>query len=118
MIAMEVLGAKAVTPVTAFAFVGYDPSVPIYVCRCAECGTRCEVIQKIGAAAPAVPTEGCPVGRPACHLKRQLTTASHRFGADYTSDGIGGYQRQGDTMIRQISGKNSERYGTDSSGHS
>lgn len=90
--------------------------MPIYVYRCSQCGSQSEEIQKLGAPPPAIPTEGCPQGKDSCPLKRQLTTASHRFGADYSSDGIGGYQRQGDTMIRQVTGKNSENYGSDKSG--
>jgi hypothetical protein len=40
-----------------------------------------------------------------------MTSATHRFSADYSNDGVGGYTRQGDAMIRQIRGKNSTRYG-------
>jgi putative FmdB family regulatory protein len=90
--------------------------MPIYVYRCAKCGETFEEIQKVGAKAPQAPSEGCPNKGEACELERQMTTAAHRFKADYSSDGVGGYERQGDVMIRQIKGKNSEKYGSDRSG--
>ena len=96
--------------------------MPLYVYRCRTCGAEIEELQKLGAAAPKVPTDISEClgktqgGAPTCDLERQLTTAMHRFKADYSSDGMGGYQRQGDTMIRQVRGKNSMTYGTDRSG--
>lgn len=107
-------------------FFRHDLLVPLYVYRCRTCGAEIEELQKMGAAAPASPSDPSecleePVGDAAptkCVLERQLTTAAHRFRADYSSDGIGGYERQGDTMIRQVPGKNSMRYSTDRSGRS
>jgi DNA-directed RNA polymerase subunit RPC12/RpoP len=90
-----------------------DPRhVPLYVYRCSRCGKDVEELQKLGAEAPQQPEE-CPQ-RSAdlpCPLTRVMTGARHRFAADYSSDGLGGYTRQGDTMIRQVKGKNSTRYG-------
>lgn len=100
--------------------------MPIYVYRCETCGITCEEIQKVGAEAPEAPSDlsQCPRAREVaegglsapCELKRELTTAGHRFKADLSNDGVGGYERQGDVMIRQVPGKNSDRYGTDRSG--
>ncbi len=108
---------------TAFSFSGTISLLPIYVYRCRTCGAEIEELQKVGAAPPAAPSEtseclGESGGVPTCDLERQLTTATHRFRADYSSDGRGGYERQGDAMVRQIPGKNSMTYGTDSSGKS
>ncbi|MCH9637737.1 MAG: zinc ribbon domain-containing protein [Gammaproteobacteria bacterium] len=118
---------------TAFCFFGTISPVPIYVYRCKTCGEVFEEIQKVGAEPPESPTETerCPeattlADRGAddpespspCQLERQLTTAGHRFRPDYSSDGLGGYTRQGDAMVRQISGKSGQDYGTDRSGRS
>ncbi len=89
--------------------------MPLYIYECQRCGQSFEELQRIHEGTPATVSE-CPPRSDQCPLERQLTTASHRFSADYTSDGRGGYQRQGDTMIRQIPGKNSQSYGTDRSG--
>lgn len=89
--------------------------MPIYVYRCSSCNETFEEIQKLGEVAPDLPTDGCP-GNGTCHLERQITAATHRFSSELSSDGIGGYERQGDVMIRQTPGKNSENYGTDRSG--
>ena len=102
-------------------FFRHDLPVPLYVYRCSTCGAAIEELQKLGADAPDSPSDpseclGQSGGVPTCDLVRQLTTATHRFSADYTSDGIGGYERQGETMIRQVPGKNSMTYGTDRSG--
>lgn len=90
--------------------------VPIYVYRCSNCNREFEEIQRLDEAAPATPTDGCPNAAASCPLERQMTTASHRFRADYSSDGVGGYVRQGDAMIRQVKGKSGENYGSDRSG--
>lgn len=105
--------------------------MPLYVYRCATCGQEFEELQKLDEGAPDYPSDlsrcseiielraedpdstKTPV---TCKLERQLTTARHKFAADYSSDGIGGYERQGDAMIRQIPGKNSHTYGMDSRG--
>lgn len=90
--------------------------MPIYVYRCERCGETFEELQKMDEGAPPSPSDGCPSGASTCPLSRELTTATHRFTADYSSDGRGGYTRQGDAMIRQVTGKNSATYGSDRSG--
>lgn len=100
--------------------------MPLYVYRCKTCGrSGIEELQKLGDAAPSQPSdaEQCPQvaaagAPPPCELERELTSAGHRFSAEYSSDGLGGYERQGDMMIRQRPGKSGENYGSDKAGHS
>jgi len=100
--------------------------MPIYVYECQTCGQIFEEIQKVGEEAPETPTDlsrcdastyaGEPSPRP-CKLERQLTTASHRFKNELSSDGIAGYKRQpGDVMVKQHRGKTGDFYGTDRAG--
>ena len=107
---------------TAFGFWGTIDAVPLYVYRCETCGSEFEELQKSGADAPEQPSDlaDCKKSDEAadapCNLVRQLTTAGHRFTAENSSDGLGGFTRQGDTILRQLPGKNSTRYGSDRSG--
>jgi putative FmdB family regulatory protein len=93
--------------------------MPIYVYRCATCGEIFEEIQRVGDGVPKQATD-CPRGGTACALERQMTAAGHRFKAELSSDGVGGYVRQADgqTMVRQRPGKSGENYGSDRSGRS
>lgn len=92
-------------------------SMPLYLYQCQRCGQSFEELQGLHDGTPATVSE-CPQKSSQCPLERQLTTAGHRFTNDLSSDGRGGYERQGDAMIRQIPGKNSASYGTDRSGRS
>lgn len=90
--------------------------MPIYVYHCDACGSDVEELQKLDADAPERASE-CPKGDAArCKLVRKMTSASHRFKAEASSDGLGGFQRQGDAIIRQVTGKNSTSYGSDRAG--
>ena len=97
--------------------------MPLYVYECEHCDKQWEELQKSGEAPPKCPTDAseCPHATEGssilCRPRRVLTAARHRFTPDYTSDGIGGYTRQGDAMVRQVKGKNSDRYGLDRGGH-
>lgn len=85
--------------------------MPIYQFSCTSetCENEQEEIQRYDDPAPACSK---------CESKteRVMTSASHRFAADYSSDGLGGFERQGDAMVRVVTGANTTRYGTDSRG--
>lgn len=104
--------------------------MPLYVYQCTTCGHLCEELQRVGADPPDQASD-CPRREQAlsaerasdadaekdagdlapCDLVKQVTSASHRFTADFSSDGIGGYKRQGDAMVRVVQGRNTTKYG-------
>lgn len=106
--------------------------MPIYVYKCRRCDRPPhEEIQKIGDGPPVV--ENCPAGavlehaktdelgtqperREPCDLERVLTTAGHRFAPENSSEGLGGWTRQGEALIRQHRGAQCNNYGDSSTG--
>lgn len=95
--------------------------MPIYLYRCTRCEQEHEELQRhyddpppvIDCTAGAVHEDG---GRDACELERVLTTAHHKFAGEHSSDGIGGWQRQGDTLLRTHRGVQANNYGDSSTG--
>lgn len=90
--------------------------MPLFVYRCNVCGFEHEELQDFNDSAPEV--EGCPVDNSESttlhELERVMSACSHRFRGDNSSDGIGGWKRQGkngETMVRQVAGQNSTKYG-------
>lgn len=85
--------------------------MPIYVYRCSRCSREVEELQKFSDPAP-ITEEPCGED-PAqtCDLHRAPTTFTQRWVGDYSSEGRGGWQRQGEAMVRQVPGANTTTYG-------
>lgn len=79
--------------------------MPLYVYICQRCGKEVEELQKVDDPPP---TYDCPQGG-SCAMEKQLSCPSFKFRAGDTEGG--GWERQGDLMIRQVKGKNTSRYG-------
>lgn len=79
--------------------------MPLYVYKCERCGSTFEEIQK---QSDPPPTYECPQGG-SCELNKQLTSGSFKFRAGATEGG--GWERQGEAMVRRIRGPNTTKYG-------
>lgn len=88
--------------------------MPLYDFRCSACGRTIEVLQKYEDPPPES-SEICtasPENQQApCRLERAPSIAHQRWNGDYSNDGRGGWQRQGDAMVKLTPGKESTRYG-------
>jgi putative FmdB family regulatory protein len=74
--------------------------MPIYVYKCATCEKTVEELQRHNDPPPQCCTKG---------MDKQLTVASFRFRAGQVEGG--GWERQGELMIRRTRGNNSTKYG-------
>ena len=74
--------------------------MPLYVYECDRCGHRIEELQKLGDPAPAS-CEDCPQ-EGGCHFVKQMTSCSFDFQA---SEGVGGWEGQGELLVRKKRGK-------------
>jgi len=81
--------------------------MPIYVYRCERCGREVEEIQRFDDPpprddTPCTSSQGDPSE---CDLRRVPTTFEQRWLGDYSSEGRGGWQRQGKFMVKRTEGK-------------
>jgi len=77
--------------------------MPLYEYRCADCGREVEELQAFDDP-PPVTSEICPSTtenqQAPCRLERVISGAHQRWAGDYSSDGRGGWTRQGDAMTK------------------
>lgn len=95
---------------------GQDRAMPLYEYHCEQCDQIFEEIQKLGEAAPRIPSDGCPRACDQCPLVKKLTGARHKFKGEPSSDGRGGWEQQQGCMTRVTPGRSENYYGTDSQG--
>lgn len=92
--------------------------MPLFVYRCTRCEREVEELQKHDDPPPvsddpctsATPTE------PACDLQRVISMGHHRFKPELSSAGLGGWEQQGEAMVRRHRGAGMHRYGDSSTG--
>jgi putative FmdB family regulatory protein len=88
--------------------------MPLYVYRCPQCEREVEELQRFDDPPPES-SEICPSSaseeQAPCRLERVISVAHQRWNGDYSNDGRGGWQRQGDAMVKLTRGKESTRYG-------
>lgn len=86
--------------------------MPVFHYRCTKCEQEVEEIQK---AQEPLPERVCSSDGGACAFEalpwfaRAKTGPTHRFRGE--SEGVGGWERQGDLLVRRISGNNTTKYG-------
>jgi putative FmdB family regulatory protein len=81
--------------------------MPIYVYRCERCGREVEEIQKYDDPPPRddTPCTASQADPSPCDLRRAPTTFTQRWLGEYSSDGRGGWTRQGDFVTKVTPGK-------------
>lgn len=87
--------------------------MPLYVYKCKRCDCIVEEIQKVGDPPPTYDCLAEDLKEPLpCAFEKQMTSASFKFRAGMTEGG--GWIRSGpdgETMIRQVRGNNTTKYG-------
>ncbi len=81
--------------------------MPIYEYECQRCGHHIEEIQKLNDPPPTVE---CNIKGKTCELRKIMTCARFKF-MPGTVGGWGGWEEQETSLVRQVKGKNSSKYG-------
>jgi len=88
--------------------------MPLFEYRCDRCGQTIEELQRYEDPPPES-TEICPESsadqQVPCRFERVMSIAHQRWDGSYSNDGRGGWERQGDAMVKLTKGKESTRYG-------
>jgi putative FmdB family regulatory protein len=88
--------------------------MPLYDYRCDACGREIEELQAYDDPPPEV-TEICSASPPEqqapCRMERMMGKISWRWPGDYNNDGRGGWNRQGDAMVKLTPGSEHTKYG-------
>lgn len=85
----------------------------VYRCACADCDYEIEVFQwRHSDPPPDDAPKTCTVGDGGAHqLERVVSAGIHKFHGDMSNDGVGGWKRSGDGMVRVTRGKERTKYG-------
>ena len=96
----------------AAVFAYAERPMPIYVYKCADCDFEIEEFQnRYSDPPPDDAPKTCTAGDGTHKLERALTTCIHKWHGEMSNDGIGGWKRQGDGLVRVTKGKERTKYG-------